>query len=137
MYAVPVKRRPKKDELPPGWEKHEVRNFFVLVALGVYIMQYTLWSCLGKIWKEPKKLSSRGWFKYTIYKTSDILWYITLGRGRLLLLAHLQRHHTTRPAAEGQGAGQYDQVGRLSLSRAKSDPGILVYRKVGSKTGFS
>jgi len=23
VYAVPVKRRPKKDELPPGWEKHE------------------------------------------------------------------------------------------------------------------
>jgi hypothetical protein len=27
LYAVPVKRRQRKgEELPPGWEKHEVRR---------------------------------------------------------------------------------------------------------------
>ncbi len=27
LYAVPVKRRQRKgEELPPGWEKHEVRS---------------------------------------------------------------------------------------------------------------
>ena len=35
IYALPIRRRQKKkEELPPGWERHEVSFYIVLFKLG-------------------------------------------------------------------------------------------------------